>query len=175
MTGKEKCKLLKTIRQEIAESNGIVYLTSECTYEGECRGTCPKCDAEIRYLDSEIKRLSAAGVAVTLTGISMETLDKALESAKISAIESCYYGNGDIMVEKGDLKEGGLREMTIEELDLSVRSFNCLKRARINTVEELCEKTEDDMMKVRNLGKRSLDEVRDKLRELGLDYAPSKE
>ena len=57
--------------------------------------------------------------------------------------------------------------MTIEELDLSVRSYNCLKRAGINTVEELTEKTEDDMMKVRNLGKKSLEEVIQKLEELG--------
>ena len=58
--------------------------------------------------------------------------------------------------------------MTIEELDLSVRSYNCLKRAGINTVEELTYKSEDDMMKVRNLGKKSLDEVAKKLEELGL-------
>ena len=60
-------------------------------------------------------------------------------------------------------------EMTIEELDLSVRSFNCLKRAGINTVEDLTNKTEDDMMKVRNLGKKSLDEVINKLHSFGLD------
>ena len=58
--------------------------------------------------------------------------------------------------------------MTIEELELSVRSFNCLKRASINTVEELTHKSEEDMMKVRNLGKKSLDEVKLKLEELGL-------
>ena len=72
------------------------------------------------------------------------------------------------MVEKEqDQKEKAL-EMTIEELELSVRSFNCLKRASINTVEELTHKSEDDMMKVRNLGKKSLDEVKQKLEELGL-------
>ena len=60
-------------------------------------------------------------------------------------------------------------EMTIEELDLSVRSFNCLKRAGINTVEDLTTKTEEDMMKVRNLGKKSLDEVINKLHSFGLD------
>jgi DNA-directed RNA polymerase subunit alpha len=58
--------------------------------------------------------------------------------------------------------------MTIEELDLSVRSYNCLKRAGINTVQELTNKTEEDMMKVRNLGRKSLDEVKSKLAELGL-------
>jgi DNA-directed RNA polymerase subunit alpha len=59
-------------------------------------------------------------------------------------------------------------EMTIEELDLSVRSYNCLKRAGINTVQELTQKTEEDMMKVRNLGRKSLEEVKAKLAELGL-------
>jgi DNA-directed RNA polymerase subunit alpha len=58
--------------------------------------------------------------------------------------------------------------MTIEELDLSVRSYNCLKRAGINTVQELAHKTEEDMMKVRNLGRKSLEEVKHKLEELGL-------
>jgi DNA-directed RNA polymerase subunit alpha len=65
--------------------------------------------------------------------------------------------------------------MSIEELELSVRSFNCLKRAGINTVEELTQKSEADMMKVRNLGKKSLDEVKHKLEELGLGLKPSDE
>ena len=76
--------------------------------------------------------------------------------------------NMEIMVEKEEDQKGRVLEMTIEELELSVRSFNCLKRAAINTVQELTEKSEDDMMKVRNLGKKSLDEVKAKLEELGL-------
>lgn len=74
----------------------------------------------------------------------------------------------EIMVEKEEDQKEKALEMTIEELELSVRSFNCLKRAAINTVEELTHKSEDDMMKVRNLGKKSLDEVKLKLEELGL-------
>ena len=66
-------------------------------------------------------------------------------------------------------------EMSIDELELSVRSYNCLKRAGINTVEELCNKTSDDMMKVRNLGRKSLEEVLAKLKELGLQLNPSEE
>ncbi|WP_062196924.1 DNA-directed RNA polymerase subunit alpha [Massilibacterium senegalense] len=73
-----------------------------------------------------------------------------------------------IMVEKEEDQKEKVLEMTIEELDLSVRSYNCLKRAGINTVQELTQKSEDDMMKVRNLGKKSMDEVRFKLNELGL-------
>ncbi|WP_206459849.1 DNA-directed RNA polymerase subunit alpha [Anaerovorax sp. IOR16] len=81
----------------------------------------------------------------------------------------------EIMVEKEEDQKEKALEMTIEELELSVRSFNCLKRAAINTVEELTHRTEDDMMKVRNLGKKSLDEVKHKLEELGLGLKPSEE
>ncbi len=76
--------------------------------------------------------------------------------------------NTEIMVAKEDSENGKVLETTIEELDLSVRSFNCLKRASINTVEDLINKTEDDMMKVRNLGRKSLEEVIAKLASLGL-------
>ena len=75
--------------------------------------------------------------------------------------------NTEIMVEKDDKGKEKVLEMTIEELDLSVRSFNCLKRAGINTVEDLISKSEDDMMKVRNLGRKSLEEVVYKLNSLG--------
>jgi len=75
----------------------------------------------------------------------------------------------EIMVEKDDNGKEKVLEMTIEELDLSVRSFNCLKRAGINTVEDLINKTEDDMMKVRNLGRKSLEEVINKLHSLGFN------
>lgn len=81
----------------------------------------------------------------------------------------------EIMIEKEEDQKEKALEMTIEELELSVRSFNCLKRASINTVEELTERTEEDMMKVRNLGKKSLDEVKNKLEELGLGLKPSDE
>ena len=66
-------------------------------------------------------------------------------------------------------------EMSIEELELSVRSFNCLKRANINTVRELCEKTPDEMIKVRNLGRKSLEEVLQKLSDLGLSLKNAEE
>ena len=81
----------------------------------------------------------------------------------------------DIMVEKPEGQKEKVLEMTVEELDLSVRSFNCLKRAGINTVSELTDKTEDEMMKVRNLGKKSLEEVQEKLDELGLSLRENEE
>ncbi len=77
--------------------------------------------------------------------------------------------NIDVMVEREETIKEKVLEMTIEELDMSVRSFNCLKRAGIDTVEDLINRTEDEMMKVRNLGKKSLDEVIQKLHSLGLD------
>lgn len=79
------------------------------------------------------------------------------------------------MVEKEEETRDKILEMAIEELDLSVRSYNCLKRAGINTVEELTQRTEEDMMKVRNLGKKSLEEVTQKLSELGLSLRKSEE
>ena len=82
---------------------------------------------------------------------------------------------GDIMVEKDDNAKEKVLEMTIEELDLSVRSFNCLKRAQINTVEDLIKKSEDDMMKVRNLGRKSLEEVIHKLDSLGFGLRKEEE
>ena len=74
----------------------------------------------------------------------------------------------EVMVEKEDDKKEKKLEMTIEELNLSVRSYNCLKRAGINTLQELTDKSESDMMRIRNLGRKSLEEVKNKLNDLGL-------
>ncbi len=90
------------------------------------------------------------------------------EHLKLLVDISAGQYNGEIMVEKGDIGKEKVLEMTIEELDLSVRSFNCLKRAGINTVEDLTNKSEEDMMKVRNLGRKSLEEVIAKLDSLGV-------
>lgn len=86
-----------------------------------------------------------------------------------------HVNDVEIMVQKEEDKKEKVLEMTIEELDLSVRSYNCLKRAGINTVDELAQKSEEDMMKVRNLGRKSLEEVQKKLEELGLGLKPSDE
>ena len=81
----------------------------------------------------------------------------------------------EVMIEKEDDEKEKVLEMSIDELELSVRSYNCLKRAGINTVQELTNKTPEDMMKVRNLGRKSLEEVLAKLKELGLQLNPSEE
>ena len=83
--------------------------------------------------------------------------------------------SAEIMVERAETKKVKVLEMTIEELDLSVRSFNCLKRAGIDTVEDLANRTEEDMIKVRNLGRKSLDEVIQKLHSLGLELRKSED
>lgn len=88
---------------------------------------------------------------------------------------SDHAKHAEIMVEKEETKKEKVLEMTIEELDLSVRSYNCLKRAGINTVEDLTNRTEEDMMKVRNLGRKSLEEVLQKLQALGLSLAPTED
>jgi len=84
-------------------------------------------------------------------------------------------GDVEIMVEKEEEEKDKILDMTIEELDLSVRSYNCLKRAGINTVYELTQKSEEDMMKVRNLGRKSLEEVEQKMKALGLSLKSSEE
>ena len=81
----------------------------------------------------------------------------------------------EVMIEKEDDEKEKVLEMSIDELELSVRSYNCLKRAGINTVEELTNRTPEDMMKVRNLGRKSLEEVLAKLKELGLELSQGEE
>ena len=83
--------------------------------------------------------------------------------------------SAEVMIEPQNVAQETVLQMNIDELELSVRSYNCLKRAGINTVEELCNKTPEDMMKVRNLGRKSLEEVLAKLKELGLQLSPREE
>ena len=105
-------------------------------------------------------------------GLSAKIL---IEHFKLFLTLTDHDDSAEIMVEKEEEKKDKVLEMTIEELDLSVRSYNCLKRAGINTVQELIQKSEEDMMKVRNLGKKSLEEVQQKLDSLGLSLRKSEE
>ena len=68
--GKQTCKILKEIRRQIAEANDIEFITSECQYQGDCLGTCPKCEAEVRYLEQQLERKRRVGKAITLFGLS---------------------------------------------------------------------------------------------------------
>ena len=113
------------------------------------------------WTDGSLKPYEALSLAAKVMTGHLELFIDLSETAK----------NTQVMVEKEESKKEKVLEMSIEDLELSVRSFNCLKRAGIATVEDLTNKTEPDMMKVRNLGKKSLDEVTNKLHSLGLDFA----
>ncbi|MEI3387352.1 MAG: DNA-directed RNA polymerase subunit alpha [Clostridia bacterium] len=113
------------------------------------------------WTDGSLKPYEALSIAAKVMTGHLELFIDLSETAK----------NTQVMVEKEESKKEKVLEMSIEDLELSVRSFNCLKRAAISTVEDLTNKTEADIMKVRNLGKKSLDEVTNKLHALGLDFA----
>ena len=112
------------------------------------------------WTDGSLKAYEALSLAAKVMTGHLELFVDLSEAAK----------NTQVMVEKEESKKEKVLEMPIEELELSVRSYNCLKRAGISTVEDLANKSEADMMKVRNLGKKSLDEVINKLHSLGLDF-----
>ena len=113
------------------------------------------------WTDESLKPYEAISLAAKVMTGHLELFVELSETAK----------NTQVMIEKEESRKEKVLEMSIEELELSVRSYNCLKRAGISTVEDLANKTEDDMMKVRNLGKKSLDEVMNKLYSLGLEFA----
>ena len=117
------------------------------------------------WTDGSLKPYEALSLAAKILTGHLELFIDLSEATK----------NTKIMIEKEENKKERILEKSIEELELSVRSFNCLKRAGISTVEDLANKTESDMMKVRNLGKKSLDEVVAKLHALGLDFASEEE
>ena len=117
------------------------------------------------WTDGSLKPYEALSLAAKILTGHLELFIDLSEATK----------NTKIMIEKEEDQKEKILEKSIEEMELSVRSFNCLKRAGISTVEDLANKTESDMMKVRNLGKKSLDEVTAKLRALGLDFAPEEE
>ncbi len=117
------------------------------------------------WTDGSLKAYEAVSLAAKVMVSHLELFIDLSETAR----------NTKVMVEKSESKKEKILEMPIEELELSVRSYNCLKRAGISTVEDLANKSEADMMKVRNLGKKSLDEVINKLHSLDLDFASEDE
>lgn len=117
------------------------------------------------WTDGSLKAYEALSLAAKVMTGHLELFIDLSETAK----------NTKVMVEKAESKRERILEMPIEDLELSVRSYNCLKRTNISTVQDLANKTEADMMKVRNLGKKSLDEVTNKLHSLDLDFASEEE
>ena len=89
MLGKQKCRILREIRKEIAKNNDIEYVTAECTFKGNCRGTCPKCESEVLYLEKELEKRRNLGKTVTLAGISaLMTLFAACDNETINQAEN---------------------------------------------------------------------------------------
>jgi len=117
------------------------------------------------YTNGTLAPDEAVSLAAKVLSVHLGLFVDLSENAKIA----------EVMVEKEDDEKEKVLEMSIDELELSVRSYNCLKRAGINTVQELTNRTSEDMMKVRNLGRKSLEEVLAKLKELGLQLNPSEE
>ncbi|MBQ8878621.1 MAG: hypothetical protein IJ029_07815, partial [Lachnospiraceae bacterium] len=91
MRGKEKCKALKEIRRQIAEKNDIEYAVAECTYQGECKGTCPKCEAELRYLERELELRKGLGKAVAVAGISASVCTGLTGCSPAEAVEDFVW------------------------------------------------------------------------------------
>lgn len=116
MTGKEKCKMLREIRAQIAARNDIELVTRECTYKGECKGTCPKCESEVRYLEEQLEKRHAARKKVALAGVSaglmlsltgcsatdtiVETLDVLRERLHPAAVIDVLDGETQMMGEE---------------------------------------------------------------------------
>ena len=129
--GKQTCKILKEIRRQIAEANGIEFATSECRYKGDCLGTCPKCEAEVRYLEQQLRARSLAGKAVALAGISAGMILMS-ECSGISSNQSnvTLQGEPEISVEQIEVAD------TIEDGELpAIEDTVVLKKGEIDDTE----------------------------------------
>ena len=177
---------VKSLITKLHNAEGTKTVFIEATGPCEVKAGDIKCDSEVEVLnpDLHIATLDAGAtlnMELTLevwTDGTISSRDAVSLGAKILCDHFALFtdlsdamGGKSTVVEKAETQRDKVLELTIEELDLSVRSFNCLKRANINTVEDLISKTEDDMMKVRNLGRKSLEEVINKLAMMGLSLA----
>lgn len=192
MNGKEKCKLLREIRKEIAKANDIIYLTADCTYEGDCKGTCPKCDAEIKYLENELNEKTARGEKISLSGLSLDTYlhsfecDNRKENDDFPLGTKGFFYDEDTLDDEvelivdGEFDEpvmGGLELecihpktelLKIEKLNLSTNTYNCLKKSNIHTVEELTNMSDLELIQIKNMNREILVEIKRKIHDLGL-------
>ncbi len=133
--GKRTCRILKDIRRQIAEANGIEFVTSECRYKGDCLGTCPKCEAEVRYLEEQLRSRSLAGKAIALAGLSagmllftgcdiglsQKTADNPEKSVAIdrndSSEDSCIVTTGVDIVIEYDYEKDSIRAVSPTDTD----------------------------------------------------------
>ena len=106
--GKQTCKILKEIRQQIAEANDIEFITSECQYQGDCLGTCPKCEAEVRYLEQQLERKRRVGKAITLFGLSTGILTiippTSLDAETLQCPKMNWTITADSLIQEKDMK-----------------------------------------------------------------------
>ena len=170
-----KQNYLATIGANVGAPIGLIFVDSIFTpvYKVEYNRENTRVGNSIDYDKLTIKVLTNGTIsAKEAISLAAKVLN---EHLKLFIDMSDDAKNREILVERAEVKKEKVLEMTIEELDLSVRSFNCLKRAGIDTVEDLIERTEDDMMKVRNLGRKSLEEVIQKLNSLNLGLKKDEE
>lgn len=115
MRGKEKCKALKEIRKQIAEKNDIAFAVSECTHQGDCRGTCPKCEAELRYLERQLELRKNLGKAVAVAGISVGACTMMTACSLFDIIHDVVSGIGS---ENDDEISGEIDIQVPEDMDI---------------------------------------------------------
>lgn len=183
MTGWEKCDELKKIRKQVADANGIPYEIDKCEHLEDCIGTCPKCDAEIKYISEALAKKQEAGEEVILDGIAGDlfqgegTIEAFTPSNKSE--ETIFVEMGDIDVvpdivdggigDWGDFVDEGEKKITLlSELGLSMRSHNCLMREGIDTVQKLVSLSIEDIQQIEDIGEEQVNEIVDKLDEKGL-------
>ena len=170
-----KQNYLASVGANVGAPIGLIFVDSIFTpvYKVEYNVENTRVGNSIDYDNLTIKVLTNGTIAAKeAISLAAKVLN---EHLKLFIDMSDDAKNKEIMVERAEVKKEKVLEMTIEELDLSVRSFNCLKRAGIDTVEDLIDRTEEDMLNVRNLGRKSLEEVIQKLNSLGLGLKKDEE
>ena len=158
MTAKEQRTLLKELRRRIALKNGIIPLTSQQPCSEDCCGNCPACQAEVRYLDSELNRKAAAGEEITLFGVTLDGLGES--NAAPAAAE--------VVTPVRTASSDDLLDMPLEELGLTLRTRVSLEGHGLTTLRQLLELSLSDCRSVRNMTQEGLDDISYHLGLLGL-------
>ncbi len=139
MKGKEKCKALKEIRMQIATTNDIPFAVSECTHQGDCRGTCPKCESELKYLERELAIRQGLGKAVAVVGISVGACSALTACSPMDLFNGGGYSDlaGDIAPLEGEMIDGGI-EISIPESEINLKlesETNTIPSIDLNEIE----------------------------------------
>lgn len=176
MTGREKCQLLRLIRKQIAEANNIEFKTTECSYDGPCAGTCPKCDVEIRYLETQLKAKSANREGISIEGLALEAYNEAISCTHIWKGASTYTQEDLEPLEAGYVLPPYSRlrghwdaklDSPVEMLDLDSVTVQALRSAEISTVHHLTQMTKYDLRQLNIISDQAVSEIEHKLRSLG--------